>query len=495
MNASRARTAVLVLTALSTAPAAPAVLRAQSVRVTGATTFQYLDMRQSVTDSVPLGDVTGQGILRTAPDGNIVQCVTGDSVCRYLRAGSKVSTLPLLQDLTVSAWGLGRGVRVYARLRSRGVLSGADSIWPQEADHLDVMSAYAELNRSRFRVRAGRQFMVSGLGYYNYDGGSARVRVGRGFSVEGYGGRSLARGLNESLTSSALAAVEAFHPDKAAWLLGGRFSYRAGAGSVSALYQREIRTDREGLYSERAALDGVYRTGWGELEGSIEADLASRVVNDATIRVRYDPSSRISLAAFARQYVPFFELWTIWGAFDPVGFRETGLTGSWHASGRLARIQTRFSYRRYPETHVDQVFGSYRDDGWRASVTGTLGLAPSWTAQGSYLVDIGFGAAKSQALLRVQRALHRGMYVAANATAFQTSYELRVPEGTVLGLGADAQMRLSTRSRVTALATWYRHTGRGQAPEPDWSQVRATVRLDWVIGPEPGLPVIPGGTP
>ncbi len=486
------RAGSLVLAALALAGPLARV-GAQSVRVTGMTTFQYLDLRQSVADSVPMADATGQGILRSAPDGSIVQCVTGDAVCRYLRAGPTVSTLPVLQDLTMSAWGLGRGVRVYARLRSRAVVAGADSIWPQETDHLDVMAAYAELNRARFRARAGRQYMVSGLGYYNYDGGSALFRFGTGLTVEGYGGRSLARGLNASVTSSAIAAVESFHPDKPAWLLGGRLAYRSGAGSVSALYQREIRTDRAGLYSERAALNGVYRTAWGQLDASVQADLASRIVNDATVRARYDLTRQVSVGAYVRQYRPFFELWTIWGAFEPVGFRETGLSGSWRALGKLAQVQTDISYLSYPDTHTDDVFGHYRNDGYRASATGTLGVARTWTLQGSYLADIGFGAAKTQSLVRVQHSLGSGMYVAANATAFQTSYELRVPRGTVWGVGGDAQIRLSARTRASASAAWYRHTDRGNAPEPDWSQVRATLRVDWTLGPEPGLTSIVGG--
>lgn len=488
----RARSTAGLALALALVGASPA-LRAQSVRITGTTTVQYLDIRQAVADSVPAGDVTGQGILRTAPDGSIVQCTVGDPVCRYLRAGPTVSTLPVLQDLTASAWGFARGLRVYARLRSRGALGGVDSIWPQETDHLEVMAAYAELDRTRMRLRAGRQYMVSGLGYYNYDGGSALVRLGSGVTIEGYGGRSLARGLNESLTSAAIAAVESFHPDKPAWLVGGRLSYRAGSGSVSALYQREVRSDRKGLYSERTALDGVYRTGWGELDGSVEADLASGVINDATVRARYDLTPQIALTAYARRYRPFFELWTIWGAFDPVGFREAGLGGSWHALGRVAQVQADFSYLSYPNTQTDNVFGSYRNDGWRASATGTLGVARTWMLQGTYLADIGFGAAKTESLLRVQHTLGPGMYVAANATAFQTSYELRVPKGTVWGLGGDAQVRLSGRTRASASATWYRHTDRGNAPEPDWSQVRATLRLDWTLGPEPGLPAVIGG--
>jgi len=86
------------------------------------------------------------------------------------------------------------------------------------------------------------------------------------------------------------------------------------------------------------------------------------------------------------------------------------------------------------------------------------------------------------------------VHVGVNATAFQTAYEFRVPEGTVWGVGADAAAPLGPRSRASASAAWYHHAG-DVGTSPDWSQVRVTVRLDWTVGPEPGMSAIPRGRP
>ena len=99
---------------------APPAVRAQTIRVGGTTTFRYVEVGSWIRDSVPAAQVPGDGLLRTAPDGTLVQCLTGDPVCRFIRSADAVSTVPIVQDLTISAWGLGRGIRGYAQLRGRG---------------------------------------------------------------------------------------------------------------------------------------------------------------------------------------------------------------------------------------------------------------------------------------------------------------------------------------------------------------------------------------
>ena len=476
--------------------AVPLATHAQTIRVGGATVFRYIEVGSWVHDSVAAADVPGAGLLRRAADGSIVRCVTGDPVCRFIRSVDPVSTVPVEQDLTVSAWGLGRGVRIYAQLRGRGVLAGADSVWPREADRFDALVAYAEVDRPRFRVRAGRQWAVSGLGYYNFDGASALVRAGSRLTVQGYAGQSLVRGLNDAVTSDAVAAVESFAPDERAWLLGSRISYRAAPGrSVSVLYQREIRTDRAALYSERLAMDGLYRMPWGQVDASLEADVASRVVNEALLRARWDASRSLALTAWVRAYEPFFELWTIWGAFSPVGFREGALSGSWRLGVRSARIEAEAAYRGYGATATSDVFGVYRTSGWHVGLAGSVAPASGWTLEGTWRADIGFGAAKSSTSARVQRRIRDGAHVGVSATAFQTAYELRVPEGTVWGLGADAALPLGARSRLSVSGAWYRHATDGSGTVPDWSQARLTTRIDWTLGPEPGLASVAGRLP
>ena len=472
---------------------AGAPLSAQAGRLWGTSAFQYVEVRPLVVDSILESEVPGEGLIRPIPGGGSVRCVAGDEYCRYSRSDEPVHTVPMIHDISGTAWGIAEGVRLYTRFIVRGEVAGQEGIWPRADDTFDLVLAFAEWNRRKVRVRAGRQWKVSGLGYYNYDGASVLVRPVRGLQIEGYGGWSLARGLNEPRTSDALAAIESFAPSKRALIFGFGATYRPSArGAVTGLYQRELRTDRKGLYSERIALDGLFRTGRASLEGTFDADLPSRSVNDAKLRVRMSLPRRFGANAWARHYEPFFELWTIWGAFTPVAFNEVGAGGSWRSADETVRLDLQGSWREYGDTHTSDVFGSARSTGWRLGGSVTAQLTPLITLQARYGSDASFGAAKSSGGLRLQRTLGNSGYVGGNLEAFQTTLEFRVDEGTVLGFGADGGVDLGTRTRLAGGLTAYNHRNGAQSPETDWSQVRAHVRFEWAVGAEAGTPR-PGG--
>ena len=430
---------------------------AQSVRATGITTLQYVELRPLVEDSVSASQATGEGLLRYGPDGRLVRCADSAGFCRFTRSGGVVSTVPAVQDISVSVWGLGQGIRGYAHVCGRRVVSGEVDLWPRANDEHDVLVAYGEIDRGLIRVRAGRQWKVSGLGYYNYDGGSALIRKD-GFSLEAYGGWSLARGLNEPRTSGALAAIESFATDDRAHLFSTQLSYRPRAGTtVTALYQREIRSDRAGLHSERAALDAVVRRGWATVEGSVEVDLAVRTVNEALLRGWVTPWPALGVGVYGRRYRPFFELWTIWGAFNPVGFDEYGTSVMWSA-GRRSTVQMRAARRHYGETDASFTFGPVRTNGWNVAISGSTLVGGHWQIQGGFRTDIGVGAAKDNGHLRVQRQFSERADVGINLQAFQRIYEFRVDQGTVIGVGADGSVRLGPHARVSGSLTRYSHT-------------------------------------
>jgi hypothetical protein len=464
---------------------------AQTVRATGTTTLQYVELRPLVDDSVAASLAWGEGLARYTEDGRLVRCADSAEFCRFTRSGDVVSTVPGVQDISLSVWGFGQGIRGYAKVRGRTVVSGEDDLWPRSDDRQDVLVAYAEVDRGRLRVRAGRQWKVSGLGYYNYDGGSALLRRGA-FSLEGYAGWSLARGLNEPRTSESLAAIESFATEARAHIFGGQVSYRPRTGAaLSALYQREIRDDRAGLHSERAALNGVFRRGRSSLEGSLEVDLALRTVNEALIRAWLLPWPALGVGVYGRRYRPFFELWTIWGAFSPVGFDEYGTNAMWSA-GRTT-VQLRAARREYNETDASSTFGPVRTDGWNVGVSGSTRLSQRWLVQGGFRTDIGFGAAKDNGYVRVQRQLQDDAHVGLHLQAFQRIYEFRVDQGTVIGVGADASLRLGAQARISGSLTSYSHTVGDTSPDVDWSQLRGSLRLDWTLGSEPAASVVRGG--
>ncbi len=474
--------------ALAGLGALPARAGGQQVRVTGISTLRYVDVRLLVDDSVPVADARGDGVLRESPEGYAVTCVQGADFCHFRRSGERASTVPATQDLAVSVWGLGRGVRGYARVRGRGMMGQRD-LWPRGDDAFDALEAWAEVDRGLFRVRAGRQWKVSGLGYYNFDGASLLLRPLTGLTVEAYGGWSLAHGLNEPRTSAALAAVEPFAPDDRGVLVGVHGAWRPSpSASLSLAYQRDVRADRKGLYAEQLAADGVWRRDATALTGTLDVDVAMRAVNEARLTVRRALGEATAVGLTARHYEPFFEAWTIWGAFDPVGFDEVTVDGSWSPPGGTLAVRGQAGWRRYPDAHASATFGAYHSTAWRATATASLRPSPDWLLTGRLATELGFGASRDDGALMARRTLDGGAFVGATLQAFQTAYEFRVSQGTVWGLGVDGALPLGSRARVVGGLTAYRHHTSSGAPELDWSQLRGSLRAEWTVGPEPGIP-------
>ena len=469
-----------------------AALPAQQVRITGTTITRYVEMRPLVADSVPLDSTSGTGPLREAVTrGVAVQCAPGDLYCRYRRsADESATTASLIQDLEASAWGFGTGIRAYAHLRGRAANDAGGDLWPQANDAFDVLDAYLEIERGRLRGRGGRQWRTSGLGYYNFDGLSLLVRPLDRLSVDVYGGWSLVRGLNESHTSGAIAAVEDIPPDDRALLFGVEVRGRPTTSlSLSGLYQREFRSDQTAFYSDRVSVDAELRLGRiASVSGSIEADLATAEVNEALLRGRVPLPRGLTVVAEARRHLPFFELWTIWGAFSPVGYTEGNATLSWSDVRSRVLVHARGGWRRYDETEAGVNFLPLEDSGWRIGADATWRMSEQWTAYAATHAELGFGAARSDVDAGVRWEPSRRLFAGVRAAGFQNAYEFRVGEGRVVALGVDGGARLSTGIRLMGDVTVYRHSYSGGAPSTDWSQTRASLRLEWTIGRDPGEP-------
>ncbi|HUH13597.1 MAG TPA: hypothetical protein VMK65_10825 [Longimicrobiales bacterium] len=465
--------------------------RAQSVRVSGSTSVRYVELRPLVRDSVPAQDVEGTGLLRQLPDGRVVRCVPGEAFCRDTRVGERASTVPVIHDVQASAWGLGEGVRVFAHLRARDAWADAPGLWPRAEDALELLAAYGDLERDRLRVRAGRQWKVSGLGFYNFDGVSVGVRPSAGGWVEAYGGRSLMRGLSESRTGGALEAIESLAPPASGLLLGVQGRWRSPDHvAASATYQVDFRPDGEGVYSELAIADGIVRLGAAAIEGSVEVDAAAGDLNEARVRLRSAPIGPLVLHGEARRYRPYFELWTIWGAFSPVGFDEVRGGATWAAADARLLARLEGSYRAYPDSETDAAGPGFRHIGWGLGGNVTWTPSTRWRVDGAYRADAGFGAARRDGHVNLLRRFGDSGTVSLHALAFQRLFEFRLDEGTVAGLGAEGTLRLGERVRASGSFTTYRHLDAGSTPDFDWSQRRGSLRVEWTLGPEPGR----GGT-
>lgn len=441
----------IVLSALiAAAIAAPA--HAQSVRITGLTTARYIDVRPLTTQE-------------------------------------RVALVPITQDLHVNAWGFGTGLRFYAQLRGRASVGDDSDLWPQSDDEFDLVAAYAELDRAKFRVRGGRQFKMSPLGVYNYDGASLLIRPTRALRAELYGGWALVPGESDDYPAAVIDGIEPYAPDMKRNLFGGELQLRLGSRvSMSGLYQREIRTDQAAIHSERAAADATIRIGNAILSGGIEADVATELVNEARVQLQAPLLARVIGSIEARRYRPYFDLWTIWGFFNPVGFEEALANARWANAAGTASLHLGGGIRSYDDDDGGVEFDRLRDDGWRVVAGASVTPKPIVTFSGSYRADIGFGASNSQGDLTARMNLGESNYISASALAFQNAYELQVREGTVVGFGTDAAFGLSSASKLGWSFAVYRHDNKKPTTDMDWSQFRGTVWLEWTVGTNPDLP-------
>lgn len=480
MSLRAARWALLCATA-----AGPAL--AQGVRVTGSSWWQGIDLRPFRRDSVAFSATVPSGAVRRASDGTVVSCLEGSAWCSYLRASDRQLSQPLLHDLSVAGWGLGEGISFRAHGRVRTALGGTESAWPRMNDRFDLLDAYVEVERPIGRLRLGRQWSLGDLGAYSYDGASVLWRRA-GIDGELLGGQALVQGLNEPYTSEEIGQVDDLPPEQRAWLLGARLRWRASSGmhAMTGTYLRVLANDRSGLYAERASLDLATR-GYGvRAEGNLALDVASGVVNEARVRVSRRLAS-LDLGVDARHHRPFFELWTIWGAFAPVGFDELRASTGWTRRDGAMGATLSAARRAYrdPGTGLQSV--PLRTDGWRLAFDANWVPEAPWSVVANYGVDVGVGASQSDGTVGVARRFGEVGSIGGTVSARQTIYEYRVGTGRMLGAFAHAEWRVRSDLRARVEAGRYRHRLTNDATGPDWSQRRASIRLEWAVGSDPGM--------
>jgi hypothetical protein len=456
LGSHRARRAGGALLALSLALAlGPRSLRAQSMRLHWTTTAQYVQLRPIAYDSA-------SGAYEALP---------------------VAYAAPVTQDLELSAWGLGvTGLRGYALLRGRAAL-GSELVWPRYGDHFDLLAAYLELQRQTYRLRLGRQQRASALGWYAFDGLTAGWQPASSIRIEGYGGRGLARATLEPYNSPALTSLDPLRPDQGTILLGALlFAAPFPRASLTAIYQREALSDRSGLVSERAAVDG--RIGIGTfltLSGSADADLAERWIGKASVSatVRLSRSSFVELEAF--RYRPTLDLTTIWGAFVPES--NYGYTGSLQlAAASDLSLSGAFTYRRWQPLSAGSPFLENVADNQKELTLGAHARRGNLAFDGSYHLELGYGGDQSGGDLSVAWAPDDGWRAGLTGTAFQQTDMVRVTGGTVFGVGAQIRTPLGRRIGVSADLTRYFQRRLKGTTGVDWNQTRASLTFDWTVG-------------
>jgi hypothetical protein len=458
---------------------------AQGLRGSATGTARYYDLRPIVRDTAPRAEVTQN------PDGSFtwngipVTCtdVTG---CVYSRSGERSSIVALTQDVGFTAWGLGlRGLSVTALLRARADVGG-DITWPRSDDAFDAILAYAELNRGPLRARLGRQRATSGLGFTGFDGASALYEPYAWLELEAYGGRSLARGLNEP-RAEALRPIEDFVLDREVYLVGAATRVRPWDGTaVGVRYQREIWASRSGLVSERAAADfTTSRLAPVTIDAALDYDFAFGRIGKAHATARAPLGRGVVLETTARRYLPYFELWTIWGFFRPVAYHEAEARATWRATSEVTAWITA-GWRRYDEANATVILRPLERDGVRASLGGLWHAAPNLLVDASYRIEHGFGAFLSSGDASVRWEATPQLAFSLDATAFQQIEQFRVGEGMVWGGGPGFDVEITPTIGVVGGASVYHQSFDNRPAFADWNQVRAWTALRVGFGRDPG---------
>lgn len=487
-SAPATRLAACVLAALvaalgaGTAPAA-----AQGYRGWTSTTLRYIEVRPLALDSVPRAGVQDLGDGRFSFEGQRVQC-TGEGFCTRYVSGAVDENLFLSQDAALTFWGLGTsGLSATVMIRGRARVAG-DFVWPRSDDDFEALLAYAQYVRGPLRIRLGRQRTLSGLGFTGYDGADVLAGPFRGVRLEAYGGRSLARALNEP-RNEALRGIEDFVLDREAYLLGGRVQAEPAPGTaLGARYQREIWADRSGLISERASLDLRTRLlAPVLLDAAADYDFGFGRWGKAHLRARAPLlEDALVVEGVVRRYLPYFELSTVWGFFSPVAYTEGELRASWTPRTDLG-LWLLGSYRSYEDTGTDILLGPLEDSGWRLG-TGADWRRGSWGFDGSYTVELGPGAFLSTGDLSARWHSEGALMLGVQGSAFQQIEEFRVGEGVVVGLGGLLGWEIpGGGARLDGGISHYWHVWNDRPAQTDWNQLRAWTSVRVELGGDPGL--------
>jgi hypothetical protein len=434
-------------------------LAAQAIRLHGTTTTQYVQLRPIRYDSTANADTGAYVALPVA------------------------YAAPFTQDLELSAWGLGMsGLRAYALVRGRAAL-GSNLIWPQSDTHFEALYAYLELERPLYLLRLGRQQRSSGLGFYGFDGLTASWRPLAALRIEGYGGRGLARASLESYNSSAITSLDPLRPDQGTILLGTSvWAAPSPRSTFTAIYQREVLSDRSGLVSERAAFDG--RVGVGArlvVSGSADADLARKTWGKARLSATLLLGHGNSIQLETFQYRPALDLSSIWGVFVPESHSGYSATANVAASTALS-FTGGFTYRHWQPLSSGSPFLVDVGNDQKELTIGGHARAGSYALDASYHLEVGFPGDQSAGDLNVTYARLDGWHVGGQAAAFQQTDLFRVASGTVFGVGATVGSPPGRRLGVSASVMRYLHRRLTGSTGVDWNQTRASITFDWTVG-------------
>jgi len=260
-------------------------------------------------------------------------------------------------------------------------------------------------------------------------------------------------------------------------------------------YQREVDNDTHNFVSERVALSATGRLApdWA-VTGGADYDLSFDQWGTADFTLRYT-GDRFSGSAGIRRYQPFFNLWTIWGAFSPTPYSAVNGTLSARVGSRL-ELRGFAEYYWYGNTYTDAPLVTVVDNGWRGTVGAGYRFSPAWTADASFEIDRGLGAAADYLQGQVRWQPRGNLSLAVHGGTLSRPLEFRYNTAGLFWVGAQGDYQASTRMTLSLLADWLHDNQQ----EPDvgdfsWSQMRLSLRASWFLSSGADLVPLPKALP
>ncbi|MFN0180248.1 MAG: hypothetical protein ACKVZ0_15720 [Gemmatimonadales bacterium] len=458
-------------------------LSAQGYRLRVDSRFQSVSFRGIGLDSIPAASaITNPGSGPASPGGFAVDCSSGTGFCYFFRPAARRRGQPLTANADLTVWGFGvTGLTFHAAARGATDLSTGQA-WPGTEPDLLLQEAYLDYASRTVRGRAGRQVVTGRLGYQGLDGARAEWRLpDQGLDIAGYGGFGLAQALAIPVTSPVLNPLDDFQPRDRQLVVGAEVGVRRGRIDVRAEYRREVDPTPDYLVSERAAATAeVQLASRFRLSGGAEYDFANGWWGTAEVGASY-LGKRGYLSAEARRYRPFFDLWTIWGAFSPVPYRSLRASGGIEP---VAGLWVRGSAERYRFDGAEAETGLAvaEDRGWRAAGNASYRIK-RLTVEAGLRSEFGPGASSRSFDGGLTFEASDAIILTARGGTLDRPLEFRYSDAQARWFAASGDVRLSNQVRlVTDLMAITEERDRPDAAAFDLDQVRLSTRLVVTFG-------------
>ncbi|MEO8200543.1 MAG: hypothetical protein ABI679_08500 [Gemmatimonadota bacterium] len=484
------RAGCLALLSLSSAMVATG--HAQQYRLRLDSRFQSVSFRGVALDSVPAAATVLVGGSRQTADGFAVSCLTGDTFCFFFRPGAIQTARPSVTSVAGTLWGLGvPGLSVRGDARVAMDLGDAE-VLPGTNPAVQLLEGYVEYATDRWTGRLGRQVYTSRLGFTGFDGARFTARmVNRQVEVDGYLGWGLARGSALPVTSAALNPLDDFQPHQRQLVAGLGAGWNHRFGDLRLEYQREVDPQSSYFVSDRAAAATSIRLSSRlSLNAGAEYDLAMARWGTTDATLRFFQRTWSATAGFTR-YRPHFELWTIWGAFSPVGYSAVNGSVSVSPVAGLS-VRARGSRFWFEDTETDTPLVTVEDRGWRVNVGATYSPSESFSFNLDHDTEFGPGASSASIDGGVTYLPARDLSLTLHAGRLRRPLEFRFNDATLRMFGLDADWRFSDRWRASASASRFMEKrDRPDASAFDWNQTRLSVQLSVMLGSDAGHQSLP----